>query len=91
MSTVSIHEVFKLSLERDGKEAAKLRVALIEKEFGVVSVDPEVAKSSAELRSRYHVPMADSMIAATAKVHRLRCVTDDPHLSAVREIDVRWI
>lgn len=78
-------------MERDGKEAAKLRVALIEKEFEVVSVDSEVAKSSAELRNRYHIPMADSMIAATAKIYRLRCVTDDPHLSAVKEIDARWI
>jgi predicted nucleic acid-binding protein len=35
--------------------------------------------------------MADSIILATAKMHRLDCVTDDPHLAKVREAKTRWL
>jgi len=91
VSSVTIHEVYKLTLEREGREVAKLRVSLIEKDFEVVPVDAELAKLSAELRHKYRVPMADSIIAATAKLLNLTCVTDDPHIQQMREIRTRWI
>ena len=91
VSAVTIHEVYKLSMEKEGKEVADLRVTLIEKEFEVVPVDSRFAKASAELRGRYRIPMADSIVAASAWIYRLRCVSDDPHLSQVEEIGVRWI
>jgi predicted nucleic acid-binding protein len=40
----------------------------VEKDFRVVDVDAEIARVSAELRSKYKVSMADSIIAATALV-----------------------
>jgi len=91
VSAVTIHELYKLSMEKDGREVAETRVTLVEKEFEVIPVDSEVAKGSAELRSKYRIPMADSMVAASAQRYRLNCVSDDPHLSMVKEIDVRWI
>ena len=63
--------------------------SLIEKDFEVVPV--ELAKLSAELRHRYRVSMADSIIAATAKLLSLTCVTDDPHICQMREIRTRGI
>ncbi len=45
---------------------------------------------SAELRKKYGMPMGDSMIAAAAKMFGLRCVTDDPHLTSVKEIRTAW-
>lgn len=56
------------------------------KEFDTIPVDGELATVSAEIRSKYRVPMADSMIAASAKLRRLKCVTDDPHISEADEI-----
>jgi len=91
VSSVTIHEVYKLTLEREGRETAKLRVSLIEKDFEVVPVDAELAELSAELRHRYRVPMADSIIAATAKLLNIPCVTDDPHIREMRGIRTRWI
>ncbi len=38
-----------------------------------------------------HIPMADSIIAATASALRAVCVTDDPHISKIRELKTRWI
>ncbi len=46
----------------------------------------ELARLSAELRHRYRVPMADSIIAATAKLLNLTCVTGDPHIQQMKEI-----
>lgn len=91
ISAVTVHEVFKISLEREGKEVANTRTTLLDKEFEVIPVEPAVAKRSAELRSRYRIPMADSMVAASAELFRLRCVSDDPHLRQVREIESRWL
>jgi len=80
-----------LTLAKEGREVAELRVSLIGKDFEVVPVDAELAKLSAELRHRYRVPMADSIIAATARLLDLTCVTDDPHIRQMREIRTRWI
>lgn len=91
VSAVTLHELYKLTMEKEGRDVANLRVTLIEKDFEVVSVDSEIAKASAVLRSKYHIPMADSMVAASANHYRLSCVSDDPHLSQVKEIGVRWI
>jgi len=37
---------------------------------------------------RLRIPMADSLIMATAKRYNLACVTDDPHFSEVKRI---WV
>ena len=91
VSAVTIHEVYKLSMDKEGKEVATTRVTLLEKDFEVVPVEAAVARRSAELRGKYRIPMADSMVAASAEIFRLRCVSDDPHLGQVKEIEVKWI
>ena len=91
ISAITVHEVYKISLEREGKEVANIRTTLLEKEFEVIPVEAVVAKRSAELRGKYRMPMADSMVAASTELFRLRCVSDDPHIRQVREIESRWI
>ena len=91
ISVITIHEIYKLTLEKEGKEVAKIRINLLKKDFNVIPVDEKVAKVSAELRHKYRIPMADSIIAATAKILRLICITDDPHIKQIREIRTRWI
>jgi predicted nucleic acid-binding protein len=91
ISVVTIHELYKLTLEKEGREVARLRIQLLKKDFRIIPVDEELAVLSAEIRSKQRIPMADSIIAATAKLHRLECVSDDPHFSQVREIKTRWI
>jgi predicted nucleic acid-binding protein len=91
VSVVTIHELYKLTLEKEGRKVAKLRIQLLRKDFRVVPFDEELAVLSAEIRSKHRIPMADSVIAATAKLHRLECVSDDPHFAQVRELKTRWI
>lgn len=91
ISSVVIHEVYRLTLQKEGRQAASLRVELMSKDFSVMPVDRELAVVSAELRQEYRIPMADSIIAATAISLKAVCVTDDPHISRIREVKTRWI
>jgi predicted nucleic acid-binding protein len=91
VSAVSIYEVYKLSVQTDGREAANLRVSLIEKDFKVVDVDSRIARRAGVIWYKYRVPMADAIIVATAELLKAECVTNDPHLTSIREIRSRWI
>jgi predicted nucleic acid-binding protein len=91
ISAIVIHEVYQLTLKQEGRETAILRTALLEKDFKVVKIDAEIAKSSAELRHKYKISMADSIIAATALSLKATCLSDDPHFKSVKEIKTTWI
>ncbi|MDG7012594.1 MAG: PIN domain-containing protein [Nitrososphaerota archaeon] len=87
-SSITIYEVYKLTLAGEGRAVAKLRTDTIEKEFDVIDIDKEIAEQGAEISHKLHVPMADALIMATSKRLRLPCVTDDPHFAEVRKV---WI
>jgi predicted nucleic acid-binding protein len=91
ISTIVIHEVYQLALLREGRETAILRTSLLEKDFKTVKVDTVIARSSAELRWKHKISMADSIIAATALYLKATCMSDDPHFKTVKEIKTTWI
>jgi predicted nucleic acid-binding protein len=91
ISSIVVHEVYRLALQKEGRQVAQLRAGLIGKDFEVIPVDEELAVTSAEIRQEYAVPMADSIMAATAWNLRAVCVTDDPHIQKIRGIKTRWI
>jgi len=91
ISSIVIHEIYSLSLKKEGRETAKIRQGFIEKTFRVVDVDSELASSSAELRHKYGISLADSLIASTGKLMGAPCVTDDSHLRLVKDIKTRWL
>ena len=91
ISTVVIHEVYRLTLQREGRETAVLRISLLKQDFKVVPVTSEIAEFSAELRQKYDLSMGDSMIAATASCIKATCISDDPHFKRIKEIKTTWI
>jgi predicted nucleic acid-binding protein len=91
ISTVAIHELYRLTLMREGRETAKLRISLLKKTFKVIPVDEYVAELSAELRQKYQLSMGDSIIAATAAMLNAVCVSDDPHFKEIKEIHTTWV
>jgi toxin FitB len=91
ISAIVLHEVYQLTLRKDGRETARLRTTVLEQDYEVIDVNAEIAKSSAELRLQYNMSMADSIIAATALALKATCVSDDPHFRAVKEIKTDWI
>ena len=91
ISAIVIHEVYQLTLRKEGRETAILRTTLLEQDFRVVNVDAEIAKLSAEIRLNHKMSMADSIIAATAISLKAICISDDLHFKAVSEIKTQWI
>jgi len=88
VSSVSIYEVYNLTLAEEDDSVARMRASTIGKEFAVVDVGAEIAEEGARIHHRLRIPMADSLIMATAKQLRLPCVTDDPHFTEVKRV---WI
>jgi predicted nucleic acid-binding protein len=91
ISSIVLHEIYKLTLQKEGRQTARLRAGLMAKDFKIIPVDEQLAVNSAELRQEHPIPMTDSIIAATASALRAVCVTDDPHISKIREVKTRWI
>ncbi len=87
---VTIHEIYKIVLEREGREVAKLRGETIRRDFEVVDMDYVLAIESAEIRRKYRIPLADSVIIATALRWSCPVVSDDPHFKKVKEVKTRW-
>ncbi|MDG6928765.1 MAG: PIN domain-containing protein [Nitrososphaerota archaeon] len=87
-SSITVYEVYKQTLANEDKAVAALRAATIRREFDIIDVDAQVAEEGADISHRLGVPMADSLIMATAKRYNLPCVTDDPHFSEVKRV---WV
>jgi predicted nucleic acid-binding protein len=97
VSAITIFEIYKLSLEREGRETAETRASRMTKEFRVIVVDAPVAtrgaqlKHAAKVRNNKDVPMADSLIAATSILNKAVCITDSPHFDNIPQVKHRWI
>jgi len=93
VSAITIHEVYRLSLQDEGREVAKIRKAAIERDFHVIDVDSEIAAEAAEIKVAHgsDFPLADAIIGATAILHKLDCFTDDHHIKRLVGLKTRWI
>ena len=91
VSTIVIHEVYTLSLSKEGRDVAKLRSMSMKEEFQLIPVDDQIAQVSAELRNKYRLSMGDSIIAATASDLKAVLISDDPHFKQIKEIETIWI
>jgi predicted nucleic acid-binding protein len=91
VSVITLHEIYRLTLAKEGRETARLRVSLISKDFRVVDVNSAVALRAAEVRHGSSLPMADSLIAATCLDLKAACISDDPHFAGLRGLTTRWI
>ena len=91
VSALTIHEIYLVSLRKEGRDTARIRLRLLLDRFRVVDVDAEIAISAAELRQRHQIPMADGIIAATCSTLNARCVTDDPHFKTLKQLKTLWI
>ena len=90
ISSVSVHEVYRLALQSEGKDVAKLRASVMVRDFEVVPLDAELAVKSAELRHGHGFSLADGAIAATALREGCPLVSDDFHFTQVAGLKTRW-
>lgn len=74
--SISIFEVFKRTLQQSGEDAA-LQVVAIMAQGTVIDLDLSIALSAAKLSVEHKMPMADSIILATAQQYQARVLTQD--------------
>ncbi len=74
--TITLFEVFKAVHRQRGEDAAIQAVALM-KQGREIPLDGSLAMQAAQLSLELRLPMADSIILATARAHRARLWTQD--------------
>jgi predicted nucleic acid-binding protein len=90
VSALTIHEFHRIVLKTKGKEVALLRSSAIQRDFQVIDVDYSIAVKSAELRAKHPMPMADSVIAATAQIKGCPLFSDDAHFKNIENLKLVW-
>jgi predicted nucleic acid-binding protein len=89
--TICLLEVFKRIFQQRGEKAAMQAVAAMHQGF-IVPLDEVVALSAARISSDLKLPLADSIILATGRIHLGVIWTQDAHfksLEGVRYIDAK--
>ncbi len=90
VSSLTIHEIHRVVLQKEGKTVATLRSHTIQRDFQVIDVDYSIAVKSAELRAKHPMPMADSVIAATAQIQGCPLFSDDAHFKNIENLKIVW-
>jgi predicted nucleic acid-binding protein len=85
VSTINIYEVFKRVLQQRGEDAALQAVALMQ-QASVVDVTSPIAMAAADLGTELKLPMADSLILATARAFKATLWTQDADLKGLPDV-----
>ena len=83
--TISLFEVFKRVLVEKNRDDALEAIAMM-KAGCVVSLDESLALAAAELSYTLKLPLADSIILATARAHDATLWTQDAHFKDVEGV-----
>jgi predicted nucleic acid-binding protein len=82
---ISLYEVFKRVYQQRGEDDALKAVALM-MQGRVIDLDAEIALSAAKLSQDLPIPMADSLILATARAYQATLWTQDEHFKGIAEV-----
>ena len=88
VSTINLYEVFKKVFQQRGEDAALQAVAAMQA-GKVVEVDATLAITAAKISAEMSLPMADSIILATARMHQATLWTQDADFEGIE--GVRYI
>jgi predicted nucleic acid-binding protein len=83
--TVCLYEVFKVVLRQRGAAAALQTVALM-RQGTIVELNERIALLAAELSLEHKLPMADSVILATARIHGAHIWTQDADFEGLEDV-----
>ena len=75
---ITIYEVFKVVLREAGEDKALQSVAAMQK-GKIIDLTMSLSISAAKISMQYNLPMADSIIFATAEKHQCDIWTQDVH------------
>ena len=85
--TLSLFEVFKRVMQQRGESEA-LQVVAVMQQGHVVDLDAKIALSAARLSLEHKLPLADSIMMATAREHGATLWTQDSHFEGI--VDVKY-
>ena len=85
VSTINIYEVFKRVLQQRGEDSALQAVALMH-QAGVVDVTSPITMDAVKLSADLKLPMADSLILATARSCDAILWTQDAHFNGLPNV-----
>jgi len=83
--TVCVAEVFKRVLQQRGEDPALQAVALM-RQGTIVDLDFSLALSAAKIGNEMKLPLADSLILATARAHHATLYTQDADFEAIEGV-----
>jgi toxin FitB len=83
--TISIVEVFKRVLQQRSESEALQAVAVMMR-GRVVDLDTQLALAAAKVSAHERLPMADSIILASARVHAATLWTQDEHFEQIEGV-----
>jgi len=83
--TICILEVFKRVLQQRGEDAA-LQTAAVMHQGQVVTLDASIALRAAKIGSELKLPLADSVILATAQTYGALIWTQDAHFEQIKGV-----
>ena len=84
--TVCIYEVFKAVLRQRGEDAALQTVALM-KQGITINLSDDLSLQAAKISLEYQIPMADSIILATARAHEAVLWTQDQDFKDMENVN----
>lgn len=84
--TICIYEVFKAVLRQRGEDAALQTVALM-KQGSTINLTDDLALQAAKISLEYKIPMADSIILATARAHEAVLWTQDQDFKDMENVN----
>ena len=85
---LSLYEVFKRVLQQRSEDEA-LQVAAVMQQGLLVDLDAKIAISAARLSIDHRLPMADSVMLATAREHEATLWTQDAHFEGIAGVKYR--
>lgn len=80
--TITLYEVFKVVCRQRGEDAALQAVALMQ-QGTVIDLTPALATLAAKTSLDLNLPMADSIILCTARLHEAILWTQDEHFATI--------
>lgn len=92
LSTAALSEIYRLTLQKEGKDVADIRANSLIKDFHIVDVTKEIAIEAAIIKNKNDkIPFADALIASTAKLLKIPCYTDDSHFKDIQGLTIKWV
>jgi len=87
ISTISLTEIYKIVGAEDERKSREIVTKIVASNLESREVDAAVARKAGELKLRYRMPTADSLIAATGIVAGAKHVlTEDQHFQAIKSL-----